>query len=144
MCEFRSSWGAWLPRTHGPPSQEQTACIPVRSKEFGDKSCTVELTVPDSHHMHTTGPCCCHCSCPVLLELSSPSVPADSAHNPSVCPGSATPQALPCSPERDGEKPVITDNFGVERSLQEANLKSDGFLNEHFCGFSKALLGRTD
>lgn len=90
---------------------------------------------------------------PLLCSWTSaaPSPPANPAHSLSICPGSATPQALPCSSERDGEKAVIiglfqntVGNFGVERSLQEANLKSDGFLNELFCGFSKALLGRTD
>ena len=35
-------------------------------------------------------------------------------------------------------------NFGVKRSPEEANVKSDGFLNEPLRGFSKALLGRTD
>lgn len=52
---------------------------------------------------------------------------------------------------RGGGEAVVTSllqnavcNSGVEKSPQEADLKSDGFLNELLRGFSKALLGRPD
>lgn len=84
-------------------------CIQARSQQVGAKVCRVELTVPDSHHINSICPWCCHLFLSWAPGAQQPSLLlADTAHSrPPPAPvyaGSATSQALPCSSERDREK----------------------------------------